>query len=253
MMAVGLLFAPVVFAQSEDDATSSASERAEAQVPTALGLFFRGMGERISLLFTFDALKKADKQIAFAEIRADIAEQVIEESDSERAREIAERMINRSTELVERALERKERWVEKEETKAQALLDRTARHEAQRQELLDRLEMNVVDGDDEQEYLEEKSEAVDKIHEFQEHINQRSRRLLQAIETEEIPEETRELLQMTKERIDAHAKEREAFREKFQALRDDEDQMDTEALRSLLLERREMIAERMKGVRRGRE
>ena len=64
--------------------------------------------------------------------------------------------------------------------------------------------------------IEEKlpEEAVEKFEELREKANNQGRRLLNAINNENAPAETREHLQAIKDRIEAHAEEIKLFRER---------------------------------------
>lgn len=165
-MALVLLQPAAAFAATEDGSAMSAEEITEDQsaaegikLPTRLGEFLRSFRERIATAFTFNAVKKADKQILYAEERINIAEQILENSDSEQAQVMAQKMVNRSQTLIERAQKKKERWNTKVEAKQKRIAERIERQEQRRQEVMNkiknRLEQRKQRRNSEQEEEEE--------------------------------------------------------------------------------------------------
>ncbi|MFH0845870.1 MAG: hypothetical protein V1851_00490 [Patescibacteria group bacterium] len=91
----------------------------EVRTMSSFGLWWRGIKENFSLTFTFDAEKRADKVIAFAEERMKIAEEFLANSDDEGVIAKAEKVMERAQELLKKAETKK---VEVQE-KVQARLD----------------------------------------------------------------------------------------------------------------------------------
>ena len=63
------------------------------KAPSRFGLFFRGIKEQVSLITTINPVKKAEKQLQFAEERMKIAEKIIASSDNAASQEKAAKMI----------------------------------------------------------------------------------------------------------------------------------------------------------------
>ncbi|MBU4536714.1 hypothetical protein KJ603_01590 [Patescibacteria group bacterium] len=73
------------------------------KIPSSFGLWWRGVKENVSLAFTFNVEKKFEKNLQFAEERMELAERIIENSDSEEVTEKAQEMMTRATAFMEKA------------------------------------------------------------------------------------------------------------------------------------------------------
>ncbi|MBU1046492.1 hypothetical protein KKH36_01785 [Patescibacteria group bacterium] len=95
-------------------------------VPSAFGLWWRGVRENVSLAFTFNVEKKVEKRLQFAEERMELAERIIENSDSVEVTEKAQAMVERANAFMEKAEAKKS---EIQETVVQRLEETKARIE----------------------------------------------------------------------------------------------------------------------------
>lgn len=147
-----LLLASPVVAQSEDS-TESANAQVEVtatvdadtpevskDVPSGFGFFWRGFKERVSLLTTVNPVKKAEKQLQFAEERLQIAKTIAEKSTDPKVQAKAEAMVTKANEYIQKIEEKKEAWIEKKDERSERLLKNIATHELNREKVMDRLE-----------------------------------------------------------------------------------------------------------------
>ncbi len=196
VLILGILLLPqAVAAQTSSvalQATASATV-SEERTPGNIGLWWLGVKEQVSLMVTTDPLNKAEKQLAYAEARLQLAEKLAQNTEDPKQQERLENMIEKAKAYIEQAEERKADWMEKKDERAEKLRERLADHHLKREEALDRIEDRLP---------EEKREQFD--HKREELRNQ-SRRLLEATDNEQLPEPVRAHLLDVKARIEAQA------------------------------------------------
>lgn len=217
-MVLGLVvFAPVVSAQS-DSLTVEEVIQIEAvidengeglegivvkeikTVPTSFGLWWREIGERMSLLVTLDSVKKAEKRIAFAEERIALAEKILSESDDEGVQEKAQRMLDKAIVHMNKVEEEKDKFLENIDGRKERLLKNIANHHLRRTQALDRIEAKIPE---------------DKVEEFQkrrENSEDKGRLFLDSIISDRVPEKTLEHLRAVGKRVEDQAEINAEFR-----------------------------------------
>ncbi|MBI4714020.1 hypothetical protein HY771_02435 [Candidatus Uhrbacteria bacterium] len=240
-----LLFSSPVLAQTDDVENTEDAENTEyegfkveepTEVPSGFGLFMRSMRERLSLTFTFNPDRRAERAMKFAEERMLIAEKMFEQGDGEELRLRARRMLEIAKTMMDRSQDSEDEALEDPDEETERLLRNRVRQFERHRAILDRLEEKVSE------------ETRDEILNFREEMAARARRLENAIQNENIPEEIREHLEDVKERIEAHALEIREHVEEAQALRERAEQGDDEAaeeLEELEERRREMIEKKI--------
>ncbi len=176
------------------------------ETPGNWGLFWRGVRERVSVAVTFDPVKKAEKQLKFAEERMLIAEKMAE-SDNEKIQARAEKMIEKAQGYMEKVEARKDKWLENKDERVQKLLQNVATHQVRREGVLDRIEARIPE------------DKMEKWQEMREKTLEGSHRLLGAIENENIPEKVKEHLQGIKIRVEEHLQEVKQFNEQKRELK----------------------------------
>lgn len=204
-----------------------------AEKPSGFGLLFRDIRERVSLVLTFDAVEKAEKQVKFAEERLKIAEKIAAESSDPAAQARALKVVERAERFLNNVAERSEAWAEKRDDRVNRLMKNIATHQANRWTVIEKLEEEFGEAP-RLDRLREKAEA--------------GQGLLNAIDNENIPPEVREHLQNVKARIDASAKIKMELKERKQDLLDRAKSGDAsvkEELKKLQEERKE----KLEGVR----
>lgn len=172
------------------------------KVPSGFGLWWQGLKEQVSIGLTFNPVKKAEKQLQFAEERMRLAELMAQKSEDQKVQARIHRVIGQAQKMMEKVEARRERFLEQKDEQAQRLLRNIATHEIRREAVMDKIE----------EKLPER--AVEKFDKLRDRASNQGRRLLNAINNENAPAETREHLQAIKGRIEAHAEEIKSFRER---------------------------------------
>lgn len=187
-----------------------AAETAEAaeSAPSTSGwsLFWRGVRERVSIALTLDPVKKAEKQVIFAEERVKIAEAIAEKSDDPSVQARAQKMIERASQLMEKVEAKKEKWLEKKDERAEKLLERAANQYAVREKVMEKLEAKLA------------PEQLEKFEALKVRAVENNQRLLNAIQNPNISEETKAHLEEIKARVEDHAADVKAFRDANQEL-----------------------------------
>lgn len=213
------------------------------EAPSNLGLWWREIKERVSLTFTFNPVRKAEKMLQFAEERMKIAQVIVEESDDSKIEDKAERMIERAGELMEKINENKDRWMENQNERVERLIRNVASHQLRKQDDLDEIEEDLAE------------DQVINIQGLRGNAIAGSQRLINAIENESVSEEIRDHLLEVKERIEEHAQQVNIYQEQRREIiemEQIEDNDDSEALYELNHRWLENIQERVRERRESR-
>lgn len=219
----------------EADALEGIEVKTSEKVPSGLGLWWRGMRERVAVATTFNPVKKAEKQLKFAEERLQIAKTIAEKSDDPKVQEKAEKMVARANVFMQRVEERKDKWMEKKDERSERLLKNIATHELRREKIMDRLEEKLPE------------DKLEKIREHRAKALEQGERLLNAINNENAPDKVRQHLQNVKIRIETRSAEVKEFRVKAAELKAKAEAGDVNAkteLKNLREERKENVQER---------
>lgn len=138
---------------SSSDGTTTAAETTEiqgvtinvpSQVPSVFGLWWRSLSERVSLALTFDPIKKAEKQVKFAEERMLIAQKIAEKNPNDPvAQAKAAAMIDRANTFIDDVGKQKDTLLRNPGTALNQLLHDVAAHAAHRVEILNTIEAKL--------------------------------------------------------------------------------------------------------------
>jgi len=209
------------------------------EVPSGFGLWWKGLKEQVSIGLTFNPVKKAEKQLQFAEERMRLAELMAQKSEDQKVQARIHRVIGQAQKMMEKVEARRERLLEQKNEEGQRLLRNIATHQIRREAVMDRIEEKLPEG------------AVEKFDELREKAAAQERRLLNAINNENAPAETREHLQAVKDRIEAHAEEVKQYRERraelmqeFKAGDETVKEQAKEQIKELRQDRVEMLGDR---------
>lgn len=176
------------------------------EVPTGWGLFWRGVRERVSVAFTFDPVKKAEKQLVFAEERMAIAEKIAENTDNENAQERAEKMVERAQEFMAKVGENKDKWLEEGGERAEKLFKNVATHQVRVQKSFDRIELNLPE------------DKLEKWDELREKAEEKGQNFVNALQKGNVPEQVREHLENVKQRVENHLETVKQYRDEKKEL-----------------------------------
>lgn len=179
------------------------------EVPSVFGLWWKGVKEKVSIGLTFNPIKKAEKQLQFAEERMKLAELMAQKSKDQKVQARIHRAIGQAQEMMEKVEARRERLLQQKDEQAARLLRNIATHQIRREAVMDKIEEKLPEG------------AIEKFDELRDKGMMQERRLLNAINNENAPAEVREHLQAVKDRIEAHAEEIKLFRERRAELMDE--------------------------------
>jgi hypothetical protein len=202
------------------------------KTPSGFGLWWRGVREQLSLVTTLDPVKKAEKHLKFAEERMQIAERLVASSDDPKVQERAQKAIERANKFIEKVEKRKDKFLDKVDDRKQRLLKNIATHQIRKEKVLDRIEEKIPE------------ERFEQFGALRDRAEQGSRRLLNAIDNENIPDKVREHLMGIKERIETHrninTEHREKKRELMKAAKDGDEEA-VEKIKDLHDERKQKL------------
>ncbi len=188
--------------EDEDPPLEGITIEVPTKIPTTFGFWWRGVKERVAIAVTVDPVKKAEKELQFAEERLKLAEKVAVESADPEMQAKADAMIERANEMMSRLEKRKEKFLQNPGERAERLLKNIATHQERREKVLDRIEERLPEG----------KRAQFEAH--REKMSDQGKRLLEALQNDKVPDGVREHLQNVKVRIEAHGEANEEFRTK---------------------------------------
>jgi len=109
-------------------------------MPTSFGLWWQGVKETISLAVTRDPVKKAEMQLKFAEERVKLANYIAENSSDPVVQEKAAKIVAKADALMQKIEAKSGDFLANLDERKQKLLANTARHELNKEKVLNRLE-----------------------------------------------------------------------------------------------------------------
>lgn len=218
-----------------------AKEYTADNVPTGgFGLWWKGVKESVSLAFTFNPVKKAEKQVRFAEERMGMAAAMIEKAaDDPELQDKALDMIGKAQKFLDKVEDRKSKWLAEDGEARDNLLKNLGTHTALREAVFDRIEEKLPE------------EALDRFQDLRDQGHMAGRRLMTALENENIPEEIRDHLMGVKQRVEKFSEDLGIFKDVKKELLDlraqGEEGID-KALDALHEERKETLRKRGKNL-----
>ena len=167
IFSVSLLMVTAVLAQ-EDIADTVTAEDLEVAEPTVLpsnafGYFFKNLGRAVQTTFTFDAEKKAELQLQYANERLlEIQKMAEGNSDDARVQALIEKSQAKYEKLMDKVSQRVEKLQEAGQTdKVDRLLDKISDKQFKQQKVLDVIKEKIGNASPEQlEKLQEVKERV---------------------------------------------------------------------------------------------
>jgi len=134
----------------ESNALSSEPEKLDGiiveepkSIPSGLGFWWKNLTESVSLGLTFDPVKKAEKQLKFAEEKTKLAQYIIENSKDPKLQERAQKMLDKAGEYAKKIEEKKADFINKKDEVSKRLLENIARHQLNKEKVLDRIEDKI--------------------------------------------------------------------------------------------------------------
>lgn len=222
------------------------------EAPSALGLWWRGVKENVSLALTFDPVKKAEKNLKYAEERMQIAEKFSDLGENVKNQiknqEKIQQNIEKAQKFMKKVELKKEKWLgDKNQEKVNNLINNIASHQVRKEVIFDKLEEKLSSNEDNQQngkIDKNKELELEKIIDLRDKGLKNSQRLINAINNKNISENVKEHLQGVKEKIKAHSMEIDNYKKVKEQLKSKakEGVKDiSEDLKSLIKERKEQI------------
>lgn len=206
------------------------------EVPSGFGLWWRGVKENVSLAFTFNVERKAEKRLQYAEERMRMADALADKADDPKVQKRIEKLVGKANKFMDKMEKDKDKWFDESSERAQRLVGNITRHHFNWETVMDNLEENMPE------------EKLDKVREMREEGLEGRARLLNAIGNENIPEVVRDHLRGVRERIEKHAEDVKQYREQKTELlerRKAGDGTATEELEAQRFERHERVKDRV--------
>ena len=195
------------------------------EMPTGFGLFWRGMKEKVSLVFTFNPIKKAEKELRYASERIKIAEYISENSEDPKLQERALEITERAEEFIERVEDKKEKLLENKDEKSQRILDNVVKYKINRERVLNKIEYKLPTG------------KIDSFEKMKTKMQERDENFLEGVlNNENVSEEVKQKITEKRAVIFEQRVERESMKEVNRDLVEKVKQGDEEARKELQAE-----------------
>lgn len=192
--------------KTSEESLSDLKIKEPGKVIGGLGLWWRNLRENIVLALTMDPMKKAEKQLVYAEERIKMAEKIIAESDSLKSEALAQKVIERANEYIKKIEEKKDKWLAKDAELGNKLKANLIAHQVRRDEAVSKIEDKL------------KGDAADKMGALREKLLVESERVLTALDNSNMPAEIREQLNNVRDRIEQHTEAVKQYREQKQEI-----------------------------------
>jgi len=168
----------------------------------AWGQFWTGIKEQLSLVFTFNPEKRAEKAMAFANERLKYAEGFLAAATTDQAREKAQKMIDRANELITKISTKADDMKTISDDKKQALAEKVAEFTQKKEDLLTQIE-EKISAIKNNEFGEARVKALEK-----------SQALVNALENPDLTPEKKAKLEAIQAKITTHLEEVKTFQDK---------------------------------------
>lgn len=203
-------------------------------VPSAFGLWWKGIKEKVKIATTPDPVKKAELRLQYAEERMKIAEKIASVSTDPAVQERAQKVIESAQSMMEKVQTAKDKWMENKDERVQRLIKNLATHQVRKEAMLDRMEAKVPE------------DKLDKWNEMRVKAEEGGMGILNAMQNENLPEAVKVHLESVKEKVQAQAavvKEFQAEKQKLLEAAKNGDETAKEQIKNLWQERQEKMNE----------
>ncbi len=202
------------------------------RVPSTFGIWMKTFRENVSLVLTRDPVKKAEKQLQFAEERQRLAQFIAENSDNAKAQEKAAKMIERAEKMFEKIDQNKDKWINLQGERMRRLAKNLATHQVRRERVLDRLEEIMP------------PERRERIYQQKERLHARAERLFASFEENGMSDEVRAHAAQMRQRVERSKQRFDQFRSDMRELQERAAGGDEEALERFMKQREEHVQRR---------
>lgn len=185
-LAVGILLAitliaPIFVSAQELTPLDGVKTEEIKSIPSSFGLWWRGIKEWTSTTLTFDPVKKAEKQLQFAQERTNLANYIVENSTDSRVQGKAMEMLTKAEEFIQKISEKKDKLTEKAGEKTSKLLENIAKQQLNKERVLEKIEDKLP------------PEALQSFQEFRTKLEEKSTNLLNTLQSSQnVPQEVKD-------------------------------------------------------------
>ncbi|MEK7540976.1 MAG: hypothetical protein AAB529_01930 [Patescibacteria group bacterium] len=109
-------------------------------MPSNFGFWWKNAREWTSLALTINPVKKAEKQLRFAEERTKLANYIIQNSTDPKVQEKAQKMLEKANGYMQKIEDKKDDLAKKADERSQKLLKNIAKHYLNKERLLEKIE-----------------------------------------------------------------------------------------------------------------
>lgn len=170
-------------------------------VPSSFGLWWRNLGEQISVALTFNPVKKAEKQLVFAEEKVKLAEYITQNSTDPKVQDKAQQMLVKANEYMQKIENKKDDLVNSTDPNAKNLLKNIVRHQINQTLVLDKLEDKLP------------PEKLEQFQQFRGQVEVRQENFLQNLQNNpKVPQEVKDKVSEVAARVEVRVQERQEFR-----------------------------------------
>ena len=109
-------------------------------IPSGFGFWWRNIREWTSVALTVNPVKKAEKQLKFAEERTRLADYIIKNSADPKVQEKAQKMLEKANGYMQKIEDKKDDLAKKADERSQKLLKNITKHYLNKERILEKIE-----------------------------------------------------------------------------------------------------------------
>lgn len=128
---------------SEPEVLEGVTIEEPKSIPSGFGVWWKNFSESVSLGLTFNSVKKAEKQLKFAEERTKLAEFMLSNSTDPKVQEKAQKMIDKANEYTKKLEEKKAEFASKKDERSEKLLENITKHYLNKEKALEKMEDKI--------------------------------------------------------------------------------------------------------------
>ena len=201
-------------------------------IPSGFGIWWKNLTESVSLGLTFDPVKKAEKQLQFAEERTKLAQYMLTNSTDPKVQEKAQQMLTRATEYTQKIEAKKDELAQKKDERSKRLMENIAKHYTNQEKVLEKVE-DKIPADKLEQFTQMRKDAQEKAKSFLENLKNDAN----------VPQEVKDKISEGMVKMQEIQTQRDAIRAQEKTLLDQVKQGNEEAKKQLESLRNERMQE----------
>lgn len=199
-------------------------------IPSKFGIMWQDFRHSLSLTFTFDKAKKAEKRLQYAEEKIKIANFIAGQSDNPKVQEKAQKMIEVASKHITKIEENKDKYLDNIDERKARLLKNLAIHKLNTEKVLEKMEDKIP------------AEKLEQFQNFRDKLAEKKDIFLEKIQSNSnIPDDVKQKITETQNAIEEKRVEREQIRLEMKDLIDNAKAGDQEVKNELEQKRTEII------------